>query len=57
MPWSTAPAWDATDDEVVWLAIERIFTELATPYEPDARLYELTPGQRAVYSLDWVRRR
>lgn len=51
-----APPRDTPDDEVVWRAIEQIFTELRTPYEPDERLFELTPGQRAVYALDWVRK-
>ncbi len=41
---------------MVWRAIERIFTEFRTPYDPDERLAELTPGQRAVYALDWVRK-
>ncbi len=35
--------------------IERIWNELATPYAPDERLDELTPGQRALYALHWVR--
>lgn len=51
-----APPRDTADADVVWLAIERIFTELRTPYDPDDRLYDLTPGQRAVYALDWVRK-
>jgi hypothetical protein len=50
------PPRDTPDDEVVWRAIERIFTELRTPYEPDERLARLTPGQRAVYALDWIRK-
>lgn len=50
------PARETADDEVVWYAIERIFTELSTPYEPDGRLHDLTPGQRAVYALDWIRK-
>lgn len=50
------PPRDTSDAEVVWLAIERIFTELRTPYDPDERLYDLTPGQRAVYALDWIRK-
>lgn len=51
-----APPRETDDADVVWLAIERIFTELRTPYDPDDRLYDLTPGQRAVYALDWIRK-
>lgn len=50
------PPPETPDDEVVWYAIERIFAELNTPYEPDPRLMDLTPGQRAVYALDWIRK-
>ncbi len=50
------PPRDRPDDEVVWYAIEKIFTELRTPYESDDRLSGLTVGQRAVYALDWVRK-
>jgi hypothetical protein len=38
-----------------WAVIERIWTELRTPYDPDDRLYQLTAGQRAVYALSWIR--
>lgn len=34
--------------------IERIWNELATPYAPDDRLGQLTPGQRAAYALQWI---
>lgn len=51
-----APPRETADADVVWLAIERIFTDLRTPYDADERLYELTPGQRAVYALDWIRK-
>lgn len=34
--------------------IERIWNELDTPYEPDERLSQLTAGQRAIYSLQWI---
>jgi hypothetical protein len=50
------PNRNTPDDEVVWRAIERIFTEFRTPYEPDERLADLTDGQRAVYALDWIRK-
>lgn len=34
--------------------IERIWNELDTPYEADQRLFELSEGQRALYSLTWI---
>jgi hypothetical protein len=34
--------------------IRRIWHELRTPYEPDERLEQLTPGQRAQYALRWI---
>ena len=34
--------------------IQRIWDELATPHQADARLADLTPGQRAAYSLHWI---
>jgi hypothetical protein len=47
---------DPNDDEQVWWdVIERVFDELATPYQPDPRLERLTPGQRALYALHWTR--
>ncbi len=52
----STPPRDTPDDEVVWYAIEKIFTELRTPNEPDDRLAGLTAGQRAVFALDWVRK-
>jgi hypothetical protein len=45
-----ASAADHPDLKVV----EGIWTELNTPHEPDPRLRELTPGQRAVYALKWL---
>lgn len=38
-----------------WAVIEKIWNELDTPYSPDARLSDLSPGQRAIYSLQWIR--
>jgi hypothetical protein len=38
-----------------WAVIEKIWNELNTPYSPDARLSDLSPGQRAIYSLQWIR--
>lgn len=38
-----------------WAVIDQIWTALATPYAPDARLMDLTPGQRAIYALTWIR--
>ena len=43
------------DEQVWWDVIERVFDELAIPYEPDPRLERLTPGQRALYALHWTR--
>lgn len=44
------------DHELVWRTIEKVFAELRTPYEPDSRLWRLSPGLRGVYALDWVRK-
>ncbi|MET0628328.1 MAG: DUF4375 domain-containing protein [Acidimicrobiia bacterium] len=41
-------------ERLAWDAVDRIWFTLSTPYEPDARLATLTPGQRAVYSLLWT---
>ena len=46
-------AAEASDD-LGWAVIERIFNELATPYEPDPRYFALTEGQRALYALWWT---
>jgi Domain of unknown function (DUF4375) len=47
---------DPEDREQVWWdVIAPAFGELRTPYEPDPRLDELTPGQRALYALHWAR--
>ena len=47
---------DPEDREQVWWdVIALAFDELWTPYEPDPRLAELTPGQRALYALHWAR--
>jgi hypothetical protein len=40
--------------EAAWRAIEGIYDELKTPYEPDSRFDSLTEGQRALYVLHWV---
>jgi hypothetical protein len=37
-----------------WAVIDQIWTALATPYSPDARLMDLTSGQRAIYALTWI---
>jgi len=47
---------DPQDREQVWWDVTApAFVELRTPYEPDPRLDELTPGQRALYALHWAR--
>jgi hypothetical protein len=40
--------------EVAWVVIKPMWNGLKTPYEPDPRLGEATPGQRAVYALTWL---
>lgn len=42
-------------EQVWWDVIERVYDELRTPYEPDPRLDQLAPGQRALYALHWTR--
>jgi hypothetical protein len=42
-------------EHVMWGVIERMYEELDTPYDPDPRLREATPGQRALYALHWLR--
>jgi Domain of unknown function (DUF4375) len=42
-------------EHVWWDVIERVYDELKTPYEPDPRLERVTPGQRALYALHWMR--
>jgi len=37
-----------------WLVIEQIWNEFKTPYEPDARLAQLSSGQRGVYGFQWL---
>jgi hypothetical protein len=47
---------DPRDREQVWWdVIAPAFDGLRTPYEPDPRLAELAPGQRALYALHWAR--
>lgn len=48
------PAQVADQQELAWLAIERIYQEFGTPYAHDERLGILTDGQRALYALHWV---
>jgi hypothetical protein len=45
---------DDPSDEVVWAVIEPMWWALETPYEPDPRLAQATPGQRAAYALTWT---
>lgn len=40
--------------DVLAAIIDPIWFGLNTPYEPDPRLAELTPGQRALYALRWT---
>jgi hypothetical protein len=41
-------------EDLVWDVLDRLWYQLATPYDPDSRLWELTAGQRAVYALFWA---
>jgi hypothetical protein len=44
----------ADEHQLVVEAIDRMWWELETPYEPDARLAQASAGQRAVYALAWT---
>lgn len=44
----------AVKRDVLDAIIDPIWFGLNTPYEPDPRLAELTPGQRALYALRWT---
>jgi hypothetical protein len=46
---------EATRVDPEWAVIDQIWTALTTPYSPDARLMDLTSGQRAIYALTWIR--
>ncbi|MCP4960335.1 MAG: DMP19 family protein [Actinomycetia bacterium] len=46
---------EATAYEYPFSLISRIWNELSTPYQPDDRLAQLSPGQRALYGLHWIR--
>jgi Domain of unknown function (DUF4375) len=52
---SDAPTDPEDREQVWWEVIAPAFDELRTPYEPDPRLDDLTPGQRALYALYWAR--
>jgi len=45
---------DDPSDDLVWAVIEPMWWALETPYEPDPRLAQATPGQRAAYALTWT---
>jgi GNAT superfamily N-acetyltransferase len=46
---------EAARVEPEWAVIDRIWAELDTPYRADTRLADLSPGQRAIYALTWIR--
>jgi hypothetical protein len=53
------PRWavaDLDDDrsDLHWLVLQPMWHQLRTPAEPDPRLQEATPGQRALYALYWL---
>jgi Domain of unknown function (DUF4375) len=45
---------DDASDGLVWGVLEPMWYALETPYEPDPRLEQATPGQRAAYALVWT---
>ena len=45
---------DDPKDGLVWAVIEPMWWALETPYEPDPRLEQASPGQRAAYALTWT---
>lgn len=45
---------ESSEFDFPFSVIQRVWDELDTPYEPDPRLAELSPGQRAAYSMHWI---
>src|SRR6266536_2839023 len=53
------PRWavaglDGDREDLHWAVLQPMWHELQTPYEPDPRLHQATPGQRALYALYWL---
>jgi Domain of unknown function (DUF4375) len=53
------PRWAVADldgdrEDLHWVVLQPIWHQLRTPYEPDPRLQQATPGQRALYALYWL---
>ena len=53
------PRWavaglDGDREDLHWAVLQPMWHELHTPYEPDPRLHQATPGQRALYALYWL---
>lgn len=51
--WAVAEL-DGERRDLHWPVLQPMWHELRTPYEPDPRLQQATPGQRAVYALYWL---
>jgi hypothetical protein len=53
------PRWAVTEldgerSDLHWPVLQPMWHQLRTPYEPDPRLQQATPGQRALYALYWL---
>jgi hypothetical protein len=53
------PRWAVADldgdrEDLHWAVLQPMWHQLQTPYEPDPRLQQATPGQRALYALYWL---
>jgi len=51
--WAVAEL-DGERSDLHWPVLQPMWHQLRTPYEPDPRLQQATPGQRAVYALYWL---
>jgi Domain of unknown function (DUF4375) len=51
--WAVAEL-DGERSDLHWPVLQPMWHQLRTPYEPDPRLQEATPGQRALYALYWL---
>jgi hypothetical protein len=51
--WAVAEL-DGERSDLHWPVLQPMWQQLQTPYEPDPRLQQATPGQRALYALYWL---
>jgi hypothetical protein len=51
--WAVAEL-DGERADLHWPVLQPMWHQLRTPYEPDPRLQQATPGQRALYALYWL---